>query len=145
MCFHFPRSRNSLPDPEEVTMSIDRTELADALAEATGWSVTTDPHRVTFTNDEPPQVVIWTVTDSEIGQLMYNENRRAQGYGGKRTADLGALWLPPPHGSAGPVRRLPRIYGRDRRDRLRVILVSERWNGPSRVHCSGRSVRCSRD
>lgn len=45
MCFHFPRSRNSLPDPEEVTMSIDRTELADALAEATGWSVTTDPHR----------------------------------------------------------------------------------------------------
>ena len=95
MCFHVPRSRNSLPDPEEVTMSIDRTELADALAEATGWSVTTDPHRVTFTNDEPPQVVIWTVTDSEIGQLMYNENRRAQGYGGKRTADLGALWLPP--------------------------------------------------
>ncbi|AMT92846.1 hypothetical protein A2T55_02760 [Brevibacterium linens] len=74
-------------------MSIDRADLASALAEATGWSVTTDPHRVTFTNDEPPQVVIWTVTDSEIGQLMYNENRRAKGYGGRKTADLGALWL----------------------------------------------------
>ncbi|SDR73665.1 hypothetical protein SAMN04489752_0101 [Brevibacterium siliguriense] len=74
-------------------MSIDRAELANALAEATGWSVTADPHRVTFTNDDPPQVVIWTVTDSDIGQLMYNENRRAQGHGGKRTADPGALWL----------------------------------------------------
>ena len=75
-------------------MSIDRADLASALAEATGWSVSADTHRVTFINDDPPQVVIWTVTDSEIGQLMYNENRRAQGYGGKRTADLGALWLP---------------------------------------------------
>ena len=75
-------------------MSIDRAELANALAEATGWSVTADPHRVTFMNDDPPQVVIWTVTDSEINRLRYNENRRAQGYGGKRTADLGALWLP---------------------------------------------------
>ena len=75
-------------------MSIDRAELANALAEATGWSVTADPHRVTFMNDDPPQVVIWTVTDSEINRLRYNENRRAQGYGSKRTADLGALWLP---------------------------------------------------
>ena len=45
-------------------MSIDRAELANALAEATGWSVTADPHRVTFMNDDPPQVVIWTVSDS---------------------------------------------------------------------------------
>ena len=74
-------------------MSIDRADLASALAEATGWSVSADTHRVTFINDDPPQVVIWTVTDSEIGQML-NENRRA-GYGGKRTADLGALWLPP--------------------------------------------------
>ncbi|WP_432790723.1 hypothetical protein QYM46_02535 [Brevibacterium sp. K11IcPPYGO002] len=91
-------------------MSIDRAELANALAEATGWSVTADPHRVTFTNDDPTQVVIRTVTDSEIGELRYNENRRAQGYGGKRTADLGALWLPllealgPFEGSRGMIR-----------------------------------------
>lgn len=75
-------------------MSIDRAELADALAEATGWSVTADARRVTFTNDDPPQVVIWTVTDVEIGELRYNENLRAKGYGGRKTADLGALWLP---------------------------------------------------
>ena len=75
-------------------MTVDRTELADALAEATGWSVTADAHRVTFTNDDPPQVVIWTVTDAEIGWLRYNENLRAAGYGGRQTADLSALWLP---------------------------------------------------
>ncbi|MCI4012668.1 hypothetical protein [Brevibacterium sp. ZH18] len=75
-------------------MTVDRTELADALAEATGWSVTADARRVTFTNDDPPQVVIWTVTDAEIGLLRYNENLRAAGYGGRQTADLGALWLP---------------------------------------------------
>lgn len=43
---------------------------------------------------DPPQVVIWTVTDAEIGLLRYNENLRAAGYGGRQTADLGALWLP---------------------------------------------------
>lgn len=108
--FSFPKVRKQSPDPQEVPISIDRAELANALAEATGWSVTADSHRVTFTNDDPPQVVIWTVTDSEIGQLMYNENRRAQGYGGKRTADLGALWLPlmealgPFEGSRGVIR-----------------------------------------
>lgn len=75
-------------------MTVDRTELAEALAEATGWSVTADARRVTFTNDDPPQVVIWTVTDAEIGWLRYNENLRAAGYGGRKTADLGALWLP---------------------------------------------------
>lgn len=75
-------------------MSIDRAELATALAEATGWSVTADSHRVTFTNDDPPQVVIWTVTDSEIGELRYNENRRAKGYGGRQSAEFGVLWLP---------------------------------------------------
>ncbi|MFE1084921.1 hypothetical protein [Brevibacterium sediminis] len=53
-------------------MRIDRTELANALAEATGWSVTADSHRVTFTNDDPPQVVIWTVTDSELGLAHRN-------------------------------------------------------------------------
>ncbi|MCS4595110.1 hypothetical protein KTJ89_19120 [Brevibacterium sediminis] len=75
-------------------MSIDRAELANALAEATGWSVSADPHRVTFVNDDPPQVVIWTVTDAEIGELRYNENRRAKGYGDKQSAELGVLWLP---------------------------------------------------
>ena len=106
MCFHFPRSRNSLPDPEEVTMSIDRTELADALAEATGWSVTTDPHRVTFTNDEPPQVVIWTVTDSEIGQLRYNQNLTSWEAGGRQSAELGTL-APPTRRSFRPIRGNP--------------------------------------
>lgn len=75
-------------------MAVDRTELAETLAEATGWSVTADARRLTFTNDDPPQVVIWTVTDAEIGQLRYNENLRAAGYGGCQSADLGMLWLP---------------------------------------------------
>jgi hypothetical protein len=75
-------------------MSIDRTELANALAEVTGWSVTADPHRVTFVNDDPPQVVIWTVTDDELGQMRYNENLRAKHYGGRKTSEFGALWLP---------------------------------------------------
>ncbi|MBM6590637.1 hypothetical protein [Brevibacterium sp. RIT 803] len=75
-------------------MTVDRTELAESLAEATGWSVTADSHRVTFTNDDPPQVVIWTVTDADLGRIRYYENLRAAGYGGRKTADLGALWLP---------------------------------------------------
>ena len=75
-------------------MTVDRTELAESLAEATGWSVTADSHRVTFTNDDPPQVVIWTVTDADLGRLRYNENLRASGYGGRQTAELGVLGLP---------------------------------------------------
>ena len=75
-------------------MSIDRAELADALAEATGWSVTADPRRLTLTNDDPPQVVIWTVTDAEIGQLRCKENLCAKGYGGRQTAELGVLAIP---------------------------------------------------
>lgn len=75
-------------------MTVDRTELAEVLAEATGWSVTADARRVTFTNDDPPQVVIWTVTDSEIGELRYSQNLMAKSAGGRQTADLGALWLP---------------------------------------------------
>ena len=75
-------------------MSIDRAELADTLAEATGWSVTAEPRRLTFANDDPPQVVIWTVTDAEIGQLHCNQNLRAKGYRGRQTAELGVLALP---------------------------------------------------
>ncbi|WP_210604332.1 hypothetical protein [Brevibacterium oceani] len=75
-------------------MSIDRAELANTLAEATGWSVSADTKRFTFVNDDPPQVVIWTVTDAEIGQLRYNENLRAKGYGGSQTNDPGVLSLP---------------------------------------------------
>ena len=75
-------------------MAVDRTELAEILAEATGWSVSADPHRLTFTNDDPPQVVTWTVTDAEIGQLRYNENLRAKGYGGGHTNELAVLSLP---------------------------------------------------
>ncbi|SMX93443.1 MULTISPECIES: hypothetical protein [unclassified Brevibacterium] len=75
-------------------MTVDRTELAEALAEATGWSVMADARRVTFTNDDPPQVVIWTVTDAEIGELRYSQNRMAKSAGARQTADLGALWLP---------------------------------------------------
>lgn len=77
-----------------LPMAVDRTELADILAEATGWSVSADPHRLTFTNDDPPQVVIWTVTDTELGQLQYNENLRAKKFGGSQTAELGVLSLP---------------------------------------------------
>lgn len=75
-------------------MTVDRTELAESLAEVTGWSVTADARRVTFTSDDPPQVVIWTVTDADLGRLRYNENLRASGYGGRQTAELGALGLP---------------------------------------------------
>jgi hypothetical protein len=75
-------------------MSIDRTELAEALAEATGWSVTADSRRLTFTNDDPPQVVIWTVTDAEIGQMRYNQNLTSRESGGRQSAELGALGLP---------------------------------------------------
>ncbi|AOP52158.1 MAG: hypothetical protein ACTH1I_06195 [Brevibacterium aurantiacum] len=75
-------------------MTVDRTELADSLAEATGWSVTADAHRVTFTNDDPPQVVIWTVTDAEIGELRYSQNLMAKSAGARQTADLGVLGLP---------------------------------------------------
>lgn len=91
-------------------MSIDRAELANALAEATGWSVSADPHRVTFTNDDPPQVVIWTVTDGELAQLRYGANVGAKSYGGRRSADLGVLCLPvmeaivPFEGSRGVMR-----------------------------------------
>lgn len=100
-------------------MNIDRAELANAIAETTGWSVTADPHRVTFMNDVPPQVVIWTVTDAEIGQLRYNENLRAQGYGGEEDCRFRCL-VAAPLGSVGPVRRIPRTYEWDRRDQLRV-------------------------
>ncbi|WP_231445087.1 hypothetical protein [Brevibacterium zhoupengii] len=75
-------------------MAVDRMELAKSLAEATGWSVTADAHRVTFTNDDPPQVVVWTVTDAEIGELRYNENLRAARYEGSKTAEPGVLGLP---------------------------------------------------
>ncbi|MGC2941034.1 MULTISPECIES: hypothetical protein [unclassified Brevibacterium] len=75
-------------------MNIDRAELANTLAEATGWSVSADPHRITFVNDDPPQVVIWTVTDAEIGQLRYNENLRARAFGGRQTAELSVLSVP---------------------------------------------------
>lgn len=91
-------------------MSIDRAELANALAETTGWSVTADPHRVTFTNDDPSQVVIWTVTDSEIGQMRYNQNLPSREAGGRQSADLSALGLPldealgPFEGSRGVIR-----------------------------------------
>ena len=70
-------------------MTVVRRELAESLAEATGWTVTADSHRVTFTSDDPPQVVIWTVTDADLGRLRYNENLRASGYGGRQTAELG--------------------------------------------------------
>lgn len=82
-------------------MAVDRTELADILAEATGWSVSADPHRLTFTHDDPPQVVIWTVTDTELGQLQYNENLRAKKFGGSQTAELGVLAFPI-FGALGP-------------------------------------------
>ncbi|MCU4298425.1 hypothetical protein D3I60_15325 [Brevibacterium permense] len=82
-------------------MSIDRAELANALAEATGWSVTADPHRVTFTNDDPPQVVIWSVTDAEIGQLRYSQNLTSREAGGRQSAELGTLGLPL-DGALGP-------------------------------------------
>jgi len=75
-------------------MCIDRAELANALAEATGWSVSADPHRVTFTNDDPPQVVIWTVTDAEISQMRYNQNLTSWEAGGRQSAELGVLWFP---------------------------------------------------
>ena len=91
-------------------MSIDRADLANALAEATGWSVTADPHRVTFINDDPPQVVIWTVTDSEIGQMRYNQNLTSREAGGRQSAELGTLGplldeaLGPFEGSRGVIR-----------------------------------------
>ena len=72
-------------------MNIDRAELANAIAEATGWSVSADTHRVTFINDDPPQVVIWTVTDSEIGQMRYNQNLTSREAGGRQSAELGTL------------------------------------------------------
>ena len=75
-------------------MAVDRTELAKSLAEATGWSVTADARRLTFTNDDPPQVVIWTVTDADIGRLRYGQNLMVKAAGGSQTADLGALGLP---------------------------------------------------
>lgn len=75
-------------------MTVDRTELAKSLAEATGWSVTADARRVTFTNDDPPQVVIWTVTDAEIGELRYNQNLMAKSAGTRQTADIAVLGMP---------------------------------------------------
>ena len=91
-------------------MTVDRSELADILAEATGWSVTADPHRLTLTNDDPSQVVIWTVTDGELAQLRYGANVGAKSFGGRRSADLGVLCLPvmeaigPFEGSRGVMR-----------------------------------------
>ena len=108
--FSFPKVRKQSPDPQEVPLSIDRAELATALAEATGWSVTADSHRVTFTNDDPPQVVIWTVTDSEIGQMRYNQNLTSREAGGRQSAELGTLGplldeaLGPFEGSRGVIR-----------------------------------------
>ncbi|WP_166969486.1 hypothetical protein [Brevibacterium atlanticum] len=75
-------------------MSIDRAELAKALAEATGWSVTADPRRFTFVNDDPPQVVIWTVTDAEISEIHYSQNVRAKGFGGSQTNDPAIVGVP---------------------------------------------------
>jgi hypothetical protein len=94
-------------------LSVDRKKVAEDLAEATRYSVTADPKRVTFINDDPPQVIIWTVTDEELGELLYKENTRAKHFGGRKTDDFGALWLPlhellnPFEGSRGY------IYGTD--------------------------------
>lgn len=74
-------------------MSVVRSELAESLAESTGWDVTSDPRRFTFINDDPPQVVVWTVSDAELGQLRYNAGATAKSAGGHRSAGMDMLCM----------------------------------------------------
>lgn len=68
-----------------------RSELAEALTESTGWEVSADSRRFTFVNDDPQQVVVWTVSDAELGQLHYGANSGAKSYGGRRSASISVL------------------------------------------------------
>lgn len=63
-----------------------RTELAEVLSDSTGWEVIVDARRFTFATDDPPQTIIWTVSDSELGQLRFDANSAAKGFGGRRSA-----------------------------------------------------------
>lgn len=74
-------------------MSVDRTYLAEALTESTSWSVTADARRFTFVNDDPPQVVVWTVTDAQLGSMLYGTNKRSKAVGAKQSVDPSVLWL----------------------------------------------------
>ena len=63
-----------------------RDFLAASLTASTGWDVTADSRRFTFVNDDPPQVVVWTVTDAELGHLSYIATAGARSYGGRASA-----------------------------------------------------------
>lgn len=71
-----------------------RSELAESLAESTGWDVTADSRRFTFVNDDPPQVIVWPVSDAELGQLRFGANSTAKSYGGRRSAGIDVLCMP---------------------------------------------------
>lgn len=49
-------------------------------------------------------MVIWTVTNAELGRLRWNENAQEKGYGGRQAAEMGALILPIPE-ALGPLGR----------------------------------------
>lgn len=75
-------------------MSQNRTYLAEVFSESTGWTVTADARRFTFVNDDPPQVIVWTVSDAELGQLRFAANSAAKSYGGRRSAGIDVLCMP---------------------------------------------------
>lgn len=74
-------------------MTQNRTYLAEVFSESTGWSVTADARRFTFINDDPPQVVVWTVTDAQLGSLIYAANMQSKHAGGTQSDDPAILWL----------------------------------------------------
>lgn len=69
-------------------MTVARSELAEEFAESTGWKVTADARRFTFVNDDPPQVIVWNVSDADLGQLRYNAGATAKDSGGRRSAGM---------------------------------------------------------
>lgn len=63
-------------------MRSTRRELVDEFARSSTWAVSADERRITFTRDDPAQVVIWTVSDAELGRLRY-----AAGLGAKSASE----------------------------------------------------------
>ncbi|GAA1854541.1 hypothetical protein GCM10009813_14910 [Brevibacterium marinum] len=112
-------------------MKMVRSELAESLAQSTGWDVTTDARRFTFVNDDPPQAIVWTVSDAELGHLRFVANSAAKSYGGRRSAGRDRCAVHARLRSHSTVRRYTWRNSRDRsRDDHRVVASEQAKERP---------------
>ncbi|WP_137826230.1 hypothetical protein [Brevibacterium sp. 2SA] len=56
-----------------------------------GWSVSADSRRITFVGDDPPQVIIWHVDDSDLAHMQAARGSSAKGAYGSRKSNFGLL------------------------------------------------------